>query len=49
MTFEIFFYLVLYLCVCVLLSLNMITNLYDLIKFYLESMWLDSESLEKKS
>lgn len=45
MTFEIFFYTILYLCVCVLLSLYMIRNLCDLIKFYIENMWLDSKSL----
>lgn len=49
MTFEIFFYLILYLCVCMhvcmLLSLYMIRNLGDLIKFYIENMWLDSKSL----
>lgn len=43
MTFEIFFYLIFYLCVC--FFLYMIRNLYDLIKFYIENMWLDSNSL----
>lgn len=45
MTFEIFFYLIFYLCVCVCFFLYMIRNLYDLIKFYIENMWLDSNSL----
>lgn len=48
MIFEIFFYLILY-CVCVPLCLYMIRNLYDLIKFYIENMWLDSRSLKEKS
>lgn len=37
MTFEIFFYLILY-CVCMPLGLYMIRYLYDLIKFYIENM-----------
>lgn len=45
MTFEIFFYLILYLCVLVLLSLYVIRHLYNLIKFYIKNMWLDSKSL----
>lgn len=33
------------MCVCMLLSLYMIRNLCDLIKFYIENMRLDSNSL----
>lgn len=33
------------LFVCVCFFLYMIRNLYDLIKFYIENMWLDSNSL----
>jgi hypothetical protein len=50
MTFEIFFYLIFFLCVCMLLSLYMIRSLYNLIKFCIENMWLDIKAyFEKKS